>query len=99
MANNGFTNRAPSGTIFSPAENASFRIGDSGALGPTCSFVFASTAPPEQVFETFLALGNPTPSPLGLAGLYRNREAVVLYAPPTDRGDLIFYNLRLTAEP
>lgn len=98
LAANGFTDRATSGTIFSPAENASFRVADSVTFGPTCSFVFASQEPPDQVFETFAALGTPTPSALGVTGLYRDREAIVLYSPPTQRGPLVYYNLRLTAE-
>lgn len=92
---NGFTNVNPeTGTHFSVRENASFNV----TRGETCSFVFASRAEPPQMLSAFEALGNFTPTPLGLTTLYRDRQALVTFRPVAARPDGNYYNVRLLVQ-
>lgn len=99
MARHGLTNRAATGTVFSPKENMSVKVLPGPGIGKTCSLVFASTAPPPAALKTLQAAYGPlVSSPLGLAAPYPGRRTVVLFVAARSEAKLHHYNLRLLSE-
>lgn len=101
MTQNGITNKASTGTVYSATEDLSFKIVDGPGIGNSCSMVFVSKEPKKQVFDAYRSkFIRVDQTPLGLTGGYtiNNRVAVVLISEPRRVDGQNYYNLRLLSE-
>ncbi len=97
----GVTNKASTGTYFSPVEDISFKIAEGPGFGKSCSMVFATTETRKRVFAAYGAkFTSIRETPLGLMGGYRvdNRVTSALIAEPRRNDGRNYFNLRLLSE-
>ena len=88
MAKVGVTKKnAETGTVYSEAEDLSFRIMDGPGMGKSCSMVFIARDSPEQVAEALPKLAPFQESPFGPMTVLEGNIAVIYVARNLGSGD------------
>ena len=85
-------------TLYGKTEDVSLQIKDGPGFGKTCSFVFVSTAPTEDVLTELTKIGPFMNTPFGPGTLYRGQRALVLLNAEKKSGNKTYYNLRLLSD-
>jgi hypothetical protein len=98
MANVGVTKKnAETGTVYSEAEDLSFKIVDGPGMGKSCSMVFITGDSPEQVADALPKLAPFQDSPFGPMTVLEGNIAVIYVSQNLGSGDdgPFAHNLRM----
>jgi hypothetical protein len=98
MSKHGATAQEPSGVVFSPSENFSFKVFEEQNTGLTCSIVFASRDTTKAFVSKSNQLGSFTRNfGVAKATAYKNGSLILrMPARPADRKT--YYNLRMISK-